>query len=90
MSFAEQFLAEAAQIISRLDTAAIEQLAQLLAGTRDNGDAELLHPPADPLPRLEHRDVGAAESEVARCGEAGEAGAEHEDVGQRTGRSARA
>jgi D-sedoheptulose 7-phosphate isomerase len=37
MSFAEQFLAEAAEIINRLDTAAIEQLAQLLAGTRANG-----------------------------------------------------
>ena len=45
-------------------------------------DPELLDAPADALPGLEHRDVGASESEVARCGKAGEPGAEHEDVGQ--------
>ncbi len=45
-------------------------------------DPELLDAPADSLPGLEHRDVGTSESEVARCGEAGEPGSEHEDVGQ--------
>ena len=53
-------------------------------------DPELLDAPADSLAGLEHRDVGASESEVARCGEAGEPGSEHEDVGQALEPSSRA
>jgi len=45
-------------------------------------DPDLLDAPTDALPRFEHRDIGAAESEVACRGKAGKAGAEHEDVGQ--------
>lgn len=37
MTFSEQFLAEARQVIDRLDTAAIERLAALLAKTRAEG-----------------------------------------------------
>jgi len=37
MSFTGQFLAEAAEIIARLDVAAIERMVRLLADTRDNG-----------------------------------------------------
>jgi len=37
MSFSRQFLAEAAEIISRLDEAAIEQVVGLLANTREAG-----------------------------------------------------
>lgn len=37
MSFTGKFLAEAAEIIARLDTAAIERVVRLLADTRDNG-----------------------------------------------------
>src|SRR5882672_9867750 len=37
MNFSQQFLAEATQILERLDTAAIERIAQLLAETRDRG-----------------------------------------------------
>jgi D-sedoheptulose 7-phosphate isomerase len=37
MNFTEQFLAEAAQIIQRLDAGAIEHLATLLAETRSRG-----------------------------------------------------
>ena len=37
MNFTQQFLAEAAQIIERLDTTAIERVAHLLAETRDRG-----------------------------------------------------
>ena len=50
-------------------------------------DPDLLDAPTDALPRFEHRDVGAAESEVARGGKAGEAGAEHEHVGQAVNRA---
>lgn len=37
MTFTEQFLAEAGEIIRRLDTSSIERLAQLLADTRAGG-----------------------------------------------------
>jgi D-sedoheptulose 7-phosphate isomerase len=37
MTFTQQFLGEAAQIIDRLDVSAIEQLAALLAETRSSG-----------------------------------------------------
>jgi D-sedoheptulose 7-phosphate isomerase len=37
MSFTKQFLAEAAEILTLLDTAAIDQVAQLLADTRTKG-----------------------------------------------------
>jgi D-sedoheptulose 7-phosphate isomerase len=37
MSFSQQFLAEAAEILSRLDNAAIERVVRLLAETRDGG-----------------------------------------------------
>jgi len=37
MSFAEQYLAEAAQIMAQLDPEAIERIALLLAATRENG-----------------------------------------------------
>ena len=42
----------------------------------------LLDAAADPVPRLEHDDVGAAGREVTCGGEAGEAGAEDEHVAQ--------
>src|SRR5437764_11614134 len=37
MTFSRQFLAEAAEIISRLDERAIERVVELLAATRDAG-----------------------------------------------------
>jgi len=37
MSFAEEYLAESAEVLRRLDAGAIEKLAQLLAGVRTNG-----------------------------------------------------
>src|SRR5262245_48435232 len=37
MSFTQQFMNEAAEILARLDTDAIEAMAQLLADTRSNG-----------------------------------------------------
>ena len=37
MNFSQQFLAEASQVIAQLDTAAIERMVQLLAGTREAG-----------------------------------------------------
>jgi D-sedoheptulose 7-phosphate isomerase len=37
MNFTSQFLAEAGEIIARLDTGAIERVVRLLADTRDNG-----------------------------------------------------
>jgi D-sedoheptulose 7-phosphate isomerase len=37
MSFSEQYLAEARQILDRFDTAAIERVVALLAATRDSG-----------------------------------------------------
>jgi D-sedoheptulose 7-phosphate isomerase len=37
MNFSQQFLAEAAEVIARLDTAAIERVVELLAATRDAG-----------------------------------------------------
>src|SRR5713226_3720749 len=37
MSFTKQFLAEAAEILTRLDTSAIDSVAGLLADTRTNG-----------------------------------------------------
>jgi D-sedoheptulose 7-phosphate isomerase len=37
MNFSQQFLAEAAEVIARLDTAAIERVVELLAATRDGG-----------------------------------------------------
>jgi len=37
MSFAEEYIAEAAEVLRRLDAAAIEKLAQLLAATRAGG-----------------------------------------------------
>ena len=46
------------------------------------GQLELLDAPADALARLEHLHVGTARREVARGREAGEPGAEDEDVGR--------
>ncbi len=37
MSFVEEYLAECAEVLRRLDTSEIEKLAQLLAGTRARG-----------------------------------------------------
>jgi D-sedoheptulose 7-phosphate isomerase len=37
MNFSQQFLAEAAEVIARLDTAAIERVVELLVATRDGG-----------------------------------------------------
>jgi D-sedoheptulose 7-phosphate isomerase len=37
MSFTEEYLAESAEVLRRLDAGAIEKLAQLLAGTRARG-----------------------------------------------------
>ena len=51
--------------------------------TRPSGELELLHAPADAVARLEHEHVGAARGEVARGREAGQPGAEDEDVGHR-------
>jgi D-sedoheptulose 7-phosphate isomerase len=37
MTFSQQFLAEASQIVAQLDTAAIERIAEILAATREGG-----------------------------------------------------
>ena len=47
---------------------------------RPPSNVELLHAPADAVARLEHGHVGAARGEVARGGQAGEPGPEHEQV----------
>ena len=41
---------------------------------------DLLDPPSDPVARLEHEHVGAAEHEIARGGEPGQPGADDHDV----------
>ena len=43
-------------------------------------DRDLLDSPSDPLARLEHEHVGAAEHEIACSGEPGEPGADDHDV----------
>ena len=45
------------------------------------GELDLLDPPADPGPGLQHRDLRSAGLEVARGGQAGQAGAHDDDVG---------
>ena len=47
------------------------------------GDLDLLDAAAGPVARLEHHHVAPARVQVARRREAGQAGAHHEDVGQR-------
>lgn len=37
MSFSEQFVGEAAEVLAKLDTGAIERMAAILAGTRERG-----------------------------------------------------
>ncbi len=45
-------------------------------------DPDLLHAATDAVARLEHGHVGSGGGEVSRCGQPGQAGAEHEDVVQ--------
>ena len=45
-------------------------------------EPELLDPTAGPIARLQHTDVSTSGCEIACRGQAGEPGAEHQDIGQ--------